>query len=95
MVIKIKFNINRWKEIRNNFSRSEILYYWTKYKLEQFKLYCFRLWFKFSKYEHKHVFIEILTCSICRKSKMDIDRERLKQNNKEDKNNGSNSSSYI
>lgn len=76
-----KINIERWREIRNHFSRREILYYWIKYKLKLLKYYVFHLWFKISKYEHKHIFESIFRCSICRKDKLDIDREWLKKKN--------------
>lgn len=67
-----------WKEARKYYSRRKILYYWTKWKLRKLKYYCFHLWFKVSRYEHKCNYDHsILTCSICRKTKMDIDRERI------------------
>ena len=68
-----------WKETRKYYARREILYYWTKYKLRQLKHNIFRLWFKISKYKHKHIYSILMYCKICGKGKRDIDREWLEK----------------
>ena len=68
--------IRRWKEIRKErYTRREILFYYSKHKLIILKWYCFHLWYKLTKYEHTHVWKSIFRCSICRKTKRDIDYE--------------------
>ena len=79
--MKRKMNRTQWKETRKYYSRRAILYYFTKHKLKMFKIYCFRQWFKISKYEHEHFYNYMFNCLICKKTKLDFDRERLKIKN--------------
>ena len=66
-----------WKEARKYYSIPKIFYYWTIHKLKQLKWYLYHLWYKLTKYEHKHIWTHVYRCLICRKDKRDIDRERI------------------
>lgn len=76
-IYKLKEIVRNWKETRKFYSRRAILFYYSKWKLKLLKWYCYRLWYKLTKYEHTHILYSLFECSICRKSKIDIDYERL------------------
>ncbi len=65
----------KWEEYRAYYTRRKILYTWSIFKLKCLKWYLFHLWFKITKYKHKHIWNIIFYCSICRKAKRDIDTD--------------------
>lgn len=49
------------------------IYYQLSFKLKLLKWYLFHLYFKISKYKHKHIWNMNIRCLICRKDKRYID----------------------
>ncbi len=68
-----------WKEARKYNSRRWIIYYWSIFKLKILKWYIFHLRYRLTKYKHKHIWSNSVRCYICRRTMMDIDRERIKK----------------
>jgi len=66
-------NKETWKETRKWYKRRTIIKMWMFHKLKLFKWYLFHLWFKITKYKHKHIWSINFYCLICRKAKRDID----------------------
>ena len=71
-------NFRVWKECREIYTRSYTIHYWVNFKLRLLKWYFYHLWFKLTKYKHKHIWNNSIRCYICRKTKMDLDRENMK-----------------
>ena len=67
-----------WKITREEYTRSYILRYYIPHLFRHLKFNLERGLYKIFKYKHKHSFKKsILGCHICRKSRVDIDREIL------------------
>jgi hypothetical protein len=74
-------NKKEWKEAREGgYSRRKIIYYLSTFYIKSLQWYFYQLWFKLTKYEHKHEWDSDIRCLICRKDKRDIDYERLHPN---------------
>ena len=69
---------HRWKELRKDYSRRFITYNLIKYYLRDLFWRVKGIIYFFIKFKHKHIWNNGY-CVICRKSKVDIDRERIKK----------------
>ncbi len=68
----------RWKEIREYNSRRYIIYTLIIFYLRQSFYNTKRVIYFFIKFKHNHIWNTNFYCVICRKSKRDLDIERVK-----------------
>ena len=69
---------NRWKDLRRHYKRREIIIPVSKFYLKHLYWNIKRIIYFFIKFKHKHIWNYNFYCIICRKSKRDLDIERIK-----------------
>ena len=75
----VKMNFKIWRSAREMYTRSYTIHCLINLKLKILKWYLFHLWYKLTKYTHKHIWNINYKCLICRKTKGDIDWEKYKK----------------
>ena len=71
----------KWKELRKDYSRKYIISVVINVYLIHLSWFIKRIGYFFIKFKHNHIWNYNFYCIICRKSKIDIDIERVKLKN--------------
>ena len=72
-----------WKELRGlGYKRRFLIKSILVYRTRLFFCYILHLWYKLTKFEHKHRWNDSWFCLVCKKSKRDIDIEMLDKLNR-------------